>query len=195
MSIEIIAVLVGIPGAIVALIALIKWVGTVKTWATGISAISGRMAHRVTVIYQNADRRIAITKRKLGLHWTIWRKKVRVNIKFVLDQDKTLRDASATENERVGMAAISLSAILSSGAYFPDETHKQVFGLIKSTDTERFHMLCARIADDVVTNTDIQVDASGTFYVVPWDSVLERFFRYALDEPPANESGGTAKSP
>ena len=48
MSIEIIAVLVSIPSALVALIALIKMTGigrTVKNWATGIPAVGGRIAN------------------------------------------------------------------------------------------------------------------------------------------------------
>ena len=196
--VTIIAVLVSIPSALVALSALRKTTGigrTVKTWATGISAVGGRMAHRVTVIYQKADRRIAITKRRLVLHWTIWRKKVRLSIKSVFDQDMALQDASATSGERIGMAAIKLSQLLDNDPPFTQNIHKEVFKKIRATDAERFHMFCARIAADIVTNPKAQPDAPTPHYVVPWDSALEKFLKDALDEPTANESDGAAKSP
>ena len=189
---EIITVSVGVPGAVLALIALVKMTGIghkLKNGGTGILAAIGRSANRITNLCTKAPRRVAIIKRRLELHWTIWRKKVRVNIKVVLDQDMDLQDASATSEERIGMAAISLAQILSGDGVFTTDLHKRVFELIKSTDNKRFHMLCARIAADIVTNPKIRTDELGTPYIVPWDSLLERFLRAALDEPSVEDGG------
>ena len=54
---------------------------------------------------------------------------------------------------------------------------------IKETDVSRFHLFCARIANDIVTNPEAQIGDAGVNYVVPWDAVLDEFLRDALDEP------------
>ena len=190
MSTETIVVIVAIPPAVLALIALVKMTGIghiPKNWATGILAVSRRIANSTSIIHKKAARHITIAKRRLELRWTIWRKKVKVNIKGVLDQDMDLKDVSATLDERVGMAAISLVQVLSSDGAFQSPTHQQVFALIRNTDTKQFHMLCARMAAFIVKTSELETDALATQCVLPWDSVLEKFLKAALDEPPVDE--------
>ena len=113
--------------------------------------------------------------------------KVKVNIEGVLDQDMDLKDQSATPDERVGMAAISLAQVLSSDGAFQSSTHQQVFTLIRNTHAKQFHMLCARMAAYLVKNPELETDVLATQCALPWDSVLEKFLKAALDEPPVDE--------
>ena len=64
------------------------------------------------VVYNGVSKRLIVTKEILALRWTIWRKRVRLNIDRVIAQDKGLQEKSATDNERIGMAAIMLAELL-----------------------------------------------------------------------------------
>ena len=81
------------------------------------------------------------------------------------------------------MAAITLSQELGKDPLLQNATCRQVFSLIRGENDKLFHMLCARIADDIVKNPDSQIGESGSNYILLWDSVLERFLKDALDEP------------
>ena len=108
---------------------------------------------------------------------------MRINIQNVIVQDKDLREKSASNNERIGMAAVALAQSLVQDGLIHGNVCTQVFACIRNTDPGRFNLLCARIAEDIVTNPEAKIGETGADYVVPWDSLLEEFLRDALDEP------------
>ena len=153
-----------------------------KFWVFKTTETYTRIADKATIIRKRTGNRLTHAKQRLALHWAIRRKKVRVNIQAVMAQDKDLKEISATKNERMGMAAITLSIELAKDHLIQNATCQKVFALIRQDDDKLFRLLCARIADDIVTNPDAQFDETGANYILPWDSVLEEFLKVALDE-------------
>ena len=122
---------------------------------------------------------------------------MKVNIPHIIARDKELQSASANDGERVGVAAILLSQHLSNdgqvvhaGNVRGINLHGQVFDMVRNSHPGKFHMLCARMAADLVTNPKARVDDNGV-YVIPWDTTLESFLREALDDPPPEPQQGT----
>ena len=152
-------------------------------WRRKTLQTSTYIKRNAVVVYDGVNNRLSGVKQILALRWIVWRKRVKVNIQNVIKQDEGLREASASDNERIGMAAIMLADVLGNDRTVHDETCRKVFTCIRDTDPTRFHMLCARIADDIVTNSEASIPDAGLNYIVPWDSVLEQFLKDALDEP------------
>ena len=187
----------GMVGALAAIIMPILVFISPFLWRTGakLAHAIGRCIRNTTLwcvhtvvscaatVYNKVSERHSDAKRTLTLRWIIWRKRMRLNIQRVITQDKGLQQKSATANERIGMAAILLAELLADDRYIQGDTCKQVFACVRNTDPGRFHMLCARIANDIVINPEAQIGETGSDYIVPWDSLLEEFLRDALDEP------------
>ena len=132
-------------------------------------------------------------KRRFQIRWTIWRKRMKVNIRHIIERDKELQKESANDAERVGVVAILLSQhLVNDGSIAPavgviDQTlHKEVFGMARNNHPTKFDLLCARIAEDLVTNPKARVDDNGA-YVLPWNPILESFLKEAMDDPPPEE--------
>ena len=122
---------------------------------------------------------------------------MKVNIPHIIARDKELREESAKNSERVGVAAILLSQHLANdGQIVPavntsgQDLHGAVFSAVRNNHPTRFHLLCARIASDLVANPEARVDDNGV-YVLPWDPILESFLRETLDDPPPEPQQGT----
>ena len=115
---------------------------------------------------------------------------MKADIRLVKGQDSILKEKSATENERIGMAAIMLSRILKEERYINNEVCKKVFVAVREADEIQFHMLCARMAEDIVTNQSAQNEDTGASYTLPWDPILEKFLKETLDEVPNGSPQG-----
>ena len=108
---------------------------------------------------------------------------MRLNIQIVISQDKSLQEKSASNNERMCMAAILLAESLADDRLIQNDICRQVFAGVRNANVGLFRLLCARIAEDIVTNPEAQIGEVGSNYIVPWDAALEVFLRDALDEP------------
>ena len=161
-----------------------------KWWVSKTAETYIRISDKAPIICKRLGKRHTKTKQRLALRWAIWRKRVRANIASVIAQDKNLQEESATKNERIGMAAIMLSGALTNDGLIHNATCQQVFSSIRQTDPKLFNLLCARIANDIVTNPNDQDDETGANYTLPWDSVLGKFLKAALDEPPTGTPQG-----
>ena len=113
---------------------------------------------------------------------------MQVNIRSVVEQDKKLQEFSASDHERVGMASTMLVTVLGNENNIQQGVSREVFARLRTTDTARFHLLCVRIAIDVVTNPKAQIGDGGASYLVPWSSVMETFVRAALYGPQTETS-------
>ena len=149
-----------------------------------------RVTNIIITLCRKTTNRSKRVKQGLSLGWTLWRKTVKADIRLVKGQDSILKEKSATENERIGMAAIMLSRILKEDRYINNEVCKKVFADVRETDEIQFHMLCARIAEDIVTNQTAQIEDAGASYTLPWDPILERFLKESLDEVPTERPKG-----
>ena len=114
---------------------------------------------------------------------------MKVNIPLIIARDKELCEESARDSERIGVAAILLSQHLANDGYVVpavnasgQDLHGAVFTAVRNGHPTKFHLLCARIASDLVTNPKARVDDNGV-YVLPWDPILESFLRETLDDP------------
>ena len=121
---------------------------------------------------------------------------MKVNIPNIIARDKELQEESANSEERIGVAAILLSQHLANDGQVVRATargtdlHGEVFKAVRDGHPTRFHLLCARIAADLVTNPKARVEDNGV-YVLPWDQILESFLREALDDPPPEPQQST----
>ena len=142
-----------------------------------------RITSNNVVAYNRVSEHFLYARRILTLRWIIWRKRVQLNIQSVIAQDKSLQEKSASNNERMCMAAILLAESLADDTLIHNDTCRQVFAGVRNADVGRFRLLCARIAEDIVTNPKAQIGEVGFNYIVSWDALLEEFLRDALDEP------------
>ncbi len=122
---------------------------------------------------------------------------MKVNITHIIARDQELQEESAKDAERVGVAAILLSqhltddsSIVPAVGVMEQGIHRGVFGLARNNHPTKFDLLCARVAEDLVTNPKARVDDKGV-YVLPWHPILESFMRAALDDPPPEPEQGT----
>lgn len=118
---------------------------------------------------------------------------MKVNITRIIARDKELQEQSAKDAERIGVVAILLSQhLVNDSSIAPavgvedQALHRNVFGMARNNHPTKFDLLCARIAEDLVTNPKARVDDNGV-YVLPWNPILESFLREALDDPPPEE--------
>lgn len=215
---QIVDVLVAIVGVLVAIIGIIVMViiarsqrsktpGTVRrknrvrlavrfchkvgttAWLWCIRLISGIRQTSVAICREK--------KRRFQIRWTIWRKNMKVSIPHIIARNKELREESVIGAERIGVVAILLSQHLANEGHVAPEDgasrqnlHRTVFSLVRNDHPTKFHLLCARIARDLVANREARVDDNGV-YVLPWDPILESFLREALDDPPPEPEQGT----
>ena len=115
---------------------------------------------------------------------------MKITIPHIITRDKELQGKSAKRHERLGVAAILLSQhlandgqVVPAGSMSGQDLHGIVFAMVRDNHPTKFHLLCARIAQDLVINPNARVDDDGV-YVLPWDPILESFLREALDDPP-----------
>ena len=157
-----------------------------------ITAVTKWSRRRTLAIAKNTALHLREKYRHLEFRRTVWRKTVRANIHPVIAQDKTLKEKSATEAERIGMAAIMLSQILTAGAPIQNQKCKEVFIVSRQGNDAGYHLLCARIATDIINNQDALAKSDGTNYVFPWDSMLEQFMKEVLDETAPQAASGAS---
>ena len=174
------------------LIKIVRATHITKYCFSTIAAVTKWSRRRTLAIAQNTALHLREKYRHLEFRWVVWRKTVHANIRQVISQDKTLREKSATETERIGMAAIMLSQVLSNGAPIQNETCKAVFVASRQNNDALYHLLCARIAADIVTNQDALAESDGSNYVFPWDSILELFLKEVLDEATPQAASGAS---
>ena len=174
------------------LIKMVRAIRITKYCFSKIAAVTKWSRQRTLTIAQNTTLHLREKYRHLEFRWLVWRKTVHANIRQVISQDKTLREKSTTETERIGMAAIMLSQILSNGAPIQNDTCKAVFVASRQNNDALYHLLCVRIAADIVTNQEALAESDGANYVFPWDSILEQFLKEVLDETTPQAASGAS---
>ena len=157
-----------------------------------ITAVTKWSIRRTLAIVRNTAPHLRRKYQNLGFRWIVWRKTVRANIQQVVSQDRTLQQQSATEFERIGMAAIMLSQVLAEGAPIQNQACKEIFIVSRRANEIGFYLLCARIAEDIVTNKDAVAESDGSNYVFPWDPILEQFLKRVLDETTPQAASGAS---
>ena len=174
------------------LVRMVRATQVTKYCIRTIAAVTKWLKNGTLAIAQNTAFHFRGKYRHLEFRWVVWRKTVRANIQQVISQDRTLQEKSATETERIGMAAILLSQVLTEGSPIQNQKCKEVFIVSRRTNDPGYHLLCARIAADIVTNPDALAESDGTNYVVPWDLILESFLKDVLDETTPQAAQGAS---